>query len=71
MEYLEFEQPIKDLQEQLESCQIVGEGSGVNIKQACVEIEIAIENKKKEIYGKLTPWQRVQLSRHPSRPYRR
>ena len=51
MEYLEFEQPIKDLEEQLQSCQIVGEGSGVNIKQACVEIEIAIENKKKEIYG--------------------
>ena len=69
MEYLEFEQPIKDLEEQLLSCQIVGEGSGVNIKQACVEIEIAIENKKKEIYGNLTPWQRVQLSRHPSRPY--
>ena len=69
MEYLEFEQPIKDLEEQLQSCQIVGEGSGVNIKQACVEIEIAIENKKKEIYGNLTPWQRVQLSRHPSRPY--
>ena len=69
MEYLEFEQPIKDLEEQLQSCQIVGEGSGVNIKQACVEIEIAIENKKKEIYGSLTPWQRVQLSRHPSRPY--
>lgn len=69
MEYLEFEQPIKDLVEQLNSCQIVGEGSGVNIKQACVEIEIAIENKKKEIYGSLTPWQRVQLSRHPSRPY--
>ena len=69
MEYLEFEQPIKNLEEQLQSCQIVGEGSGVNIKQACVEIEIAIENKKKEIYGSLTPWQRVQLSRHPSRPY--
>lgn len=69
MEYLEFEQPIKDLMDQLDSCQIVGEESGVNIKQACVEIEIAIENKKKEIYGNLTPWQRVQLSRHPSRPY--
>ncbi len=69
MEYLEFEQPIKDLMDQLQSCQIVGEESGVNIKQACVEIEIAIDNKKKEIYGNLTPWQRVQLSRHPSRPY--
>lgn len=69
MEYLEFEQPIKELQEQLDSCKLVGEENGVDIKQACKQIEVAIEDSKKKIYSNLTPWQKVQLSRHPSRPY--
>lgn len=69
MEYLEFEQPIKELQEQLESCKIVGEENGVDVKQACKQIEVAIEDSKKKIYSNLTAWQKVQLSRHPSRPY--
>lgn len=69
MEYLEFEQPIKELQEQLDSCRIVGEDNGVDVKQACKQIEVAIEEQKKKIYSNLTPWQKIQLSRHPSRPY--
>ncbi len=69
MEYLEFEQPIKELQEQLAGCQLVGEENGVDIKQACKQIEATIEESKKKIYSNLTPWQKVQLSRHPSRPY--
>jgi acetyl-CoA carboxylase carboxyl transferase subunit alpha len=39
------------------------------MKLACSQIEDKIIEKKKEIYGNLTPWQRVQLSRHPDRPY--
>lgn len=69
MEYLDFEQPIKELQEQLKSCQLVGEENGVDVKQACKQIEATIEESKKKIYSNLTPWQKVQLSRHPSRPY--
>lgn len=69
MEYLDFEQPIKELQEQLESCRLVGEENGVDVKQACKQIEVTIEESKKKIYSNLTPWQKVQLSRHPSRPY--
>lgn len=69
MEYLDFEQPIKELQEQLLSCRLVGEDNGVDVKQACKQIEVAIEESKKKIYSNLTPWQKVQLSRHPSRPY--
>lgn len=69
MEFLEFEQPIKELQEQLVSCKTVGEENGVDVKQACKQIEMAIEDSKKKIYSNLTPWQKVQLSRHPSRPY--
>ncbi|MCT6745950.1 acetyl-CoA carboxylase carboxyltransferase subunit alpha [Riemerella anatipestifer] len=69
MEYLDFETPIKELMEQYEKCSLVGEESGVDMKTACSQIEDKISKKKKEIYGNLTPWQRVQLSRHPNRPY--
>ena len=69
MEYLDFELPIKELMEQHQTCSLVGEESGVDMKLACSQIEDKIIEKKKEIYGNLTPWQRVQLSRHPDRPY--
>lgn len=69
MEYLEFEQPIKDLMEQYDKCALVGEESGIDIKESCKKIEDKILATKKKIYGNLTPWQRVQLSRHPDRPY--
>lgn len=69
MEYLEFEQPIKDLMEQYDKCALVGEESGIDIKESCKKIEDKILDTKKKIYGNLTPWQRVQLSRHPDRPY--
>lgn len=69
MEYLEFELPIKELVEQLGTCSIVGEDAGIDMKLACSQIEDKITATKKEIYGNLTPWQTVQLSRHPDRPY--
>src|SRR5690625_1788464 len=69
MEYLDFEQPIKELQEQLDNCRVVGEENGVDVRQACKQIEATIEESKKKIYSNLTAWQKVQLSRHPSRPY--
>ncbi|MEC5394479.1 acetyl-CoA carboxylase carboxyltransferase subunit alpha [Bergeyella sp. RCAD1439] len=69
MEYLEFELPIKDLMEQYQTCSLVGEESGVDMKLACSQIEDKIIKTKQEIYGNLTPWQTVQLSRHPDRPY--
>ena len=69
MEYLDFEMPIKELMEQYSTCSLVGEESGVDVKLACSQIEDKIIETKKKIYGNLTPWQRVQLSRHPDRPY--
>ena len=69
MEYLEFELPIKELHEQYDKCAIVGKESGIDIKLACQQIEDKINAKKEEIYNNLTPWQKVQLSRHPDRPY--
>ena len=69
MEYLDFELPIKELEEQLQKCAIIGEESEVDVTNTCKEIEDKIINLKKDIYENLTPWQRVQLSRHPNRPY--
>lgn len=69
MEYLSFELPIKELMDQYQTCSLVGEESGVDVKLACSQIEDKILKKKQEIYKNLTPWQRVQLSRHPDRPY--
>ncbi len=69
MEYLDFEMPIKELQDQLEKCQLIGEESDVDVTQTCKKIEKKLLETKKDIYKNLTAWQRVQLSRHPNRPY--
>jgi acetyl-CoA carboxylase carboxyl transferase subunit alpha len=69
MEYLEFELPIKELEDQLQKCQIIGEESDVDVSETCLQILQKLDIAKKEIYKNLTPWQRVQLSRHPNRPY--
>ncbi|MFY9242174.1 MAG: acetyl-CoA carboxylase carboxyltransferase subunit alpha [Polaribacter sp.] len=69
MEYLDFEMPIKELEDQLEKCQIIGEESEVDVTATCKKIEKKLEEARKDIYKNLTPWQRVQLSRHPNRPY--
>ena len=69
MEYLEFELPIKELEQQLEKCQIIGEESDVDVTETCKQIEKKLNDTKKDIYKNLTPWQRVQMSRHPNRPY--
>ena len=69
MEYLEFEQPIKELEEQLQKCSLIGQESDVDVTNTCKQIEKKLIDTKKEIYKNLTPWQRVQLSRHPNRPY--
>ena len=69
MEYLDFELPIKELEEQLEKCQVIGEESEVDVTETCKQIELKLAETRKEIYKNLTAWQRVQLSRHPNRPY--
>ena len=69
MEYLDFEMPIKDLLDQLQKCQIIGKESDVDVTATCKKIEKKLTDARKDIYKNLTPWQRVQLSRHPNRPY--
>ena len=69
MEYLDFELPIKELEDQLDKCVIIGEESDVDVSETCKQIEKKLQETKKDIYKNLTAWQRVQLSRHPNRPY--
>ena len=69
MEYLDFELPIKELEDQLDKCQVIGQESNVDVTTTCEQINKKLEETKKQIYQNLTAWQRVQLSRHPSRPY--
>lgn len=69
MEYLEFEKPIQELEEQLTKCVAIGKESDIDVTETCEQIEKKLEEVKKDIYKNLTAWQRVQLSRHPSRPY--
>ena len=69
MEYLDFELPIKELEEQLAKCELIGKESDVDMAESCKNIETKLLKTKKDIYKNLTAWQRVQLSRHPNRPY--
>src|SRR5690606_35914820 len=69
MEYLDFDMPIKELEDQLDKCQVIGQESNVDVSNTCKQIEKKLEETKKKIYKNLTAWQRVQLSRHPNRPY--
>jgi len=66
---LDFEEPIGILQEQLEKAKDIGEQSGVDVSQTIKDLEDKINKTRKDIYSNLSPWQRVQVSRHPERPY--
>lgn len=69
MEYLDFELPIKELHEQIEKCKTIGDESSVDVSETCDQLNAKLQSSKEEIYGNLSAWQRVQMSRHPSRPY--
>jgi len=69
MEYLDFELPIKELEEQLDKCVALGNESNVDVSDTCKKLNKRLEQVKKDIYENLTPWQRVQVSRHIDRPY--
>jgi acetyl-CoA carboxylase carboxyl transferase subunit alpha len=69
MVFLEFEKPLEALYEQLEKLKDVGEGGDVDVTEMIKTLEQKIRNKRKDIYSNLTGWQKVQLSRHPERPY--
>jgi acetyl-CoA carboxylase carboxyl transferase subunit alpha len=67
--YLDFEQAIAELEEQLKTLREVEAKNDVNVSKTIKDLEKKILETRKKIYSKLTPWQRVQVSRHPERPY--
>ena len=67
--YLDFEKPIEELNEQIVKTKEIGEKGKVDITSTLTELENKLENTTKDIYDNLTPWQRVQVSRHAERPY--
>ena len=66
---LEFEKPIVELEEKLAEMKRVAADNQVDVSESALELEQKIERLKKDIYSHLTRWQRVQLARHPKRPY--
>lgn len=68
-QFLDFEKPIKDLYEQIEQLEISAEKTKTDMSAAITMLERKIMETKKQITDNLTPWQKVQLSRHPDRPY--
>jgi len=68
-QYLDFEKPIKDLYDQINQLKATAEKNRVDLTSLIKELEEKILEKKEEINKGLTSWQKVQLSRHPDRPY--
>lgn len=69
MDYLDFEKPIQEIEEQLKKTRDLETETEVDMAKTVKEIENRLTKVKKEIYKNLSPWQRVQMSRHPQRPY--
>jgi len=69
MQFLDFEKPLEDLQSQINKLKEMSAKNKVDVTNSIRELESAIEKTRTQIYENLTPWQRVQLSRHPERPY--
>ncbi len=69
MTFLDFEKPIAELIEQQEKMKQAAVKSGVDIAKTLKELDKKIVEERTNIYKNLTPWQRVQASRHPDRPY--
>jgi len=69
MEFLEFELPIKEIIDQIDKCKSTEDQTSVNASKTYKLLQKKLDETKKTIYGNLTPWQKVQLSRHPNRPY--
>jgi len=67
--YLDFEEPIKALVDQIAQTKELGESTDVDMTDKVVALEEKLEEKTKDIFANLSPWQRVQLSRHADRPY--
>ncbi len=67
--FLEFEQPVAELENRIEELRFAQDDSAVDISEEIQRLAKRSQALTKEIYGKLTPWQVAQVARHPQRPY--
>tara|TARA_R110002072_G_scaffold303077_1_gene492894 strand:+ start:14561 stop:15514 length:954 start_codon:yes stop_codon:yes gene_type:complete len=67
--YLDFEEPLKELEDKILQMTEIGTKTDVDMSDKIGELETKLKEKTKEVFSTLTPWQKVQLSRHPDRPY--
>jgi len=67
--FLEFEKPIQTIIEQLEKLKEVAAEGAVDVSSTRIDLEKKLREAREKVYGNLTPWERVQASRHPDRPY--
>ena len=67
--HLDFERPIVDLEKKIEEMRGLSQTDGPDLSSEIHGMEEKVERLRQEIYTSLTPWQRVQISRHPQRPY--
>jgi acetyl-CoA carboxylase carboxyl transferase subunit alpha len=68
-QFLDFERPIKDLFDEIEKLKQTAEKTKVDLSDSILKLEAQVIEKRREITQQLTSWQKVQLSRHPDRPY--
>jgi len=69
LKFLDFEQPIAELEAKIEELRFVGEDSEVNINEEVARLKVKSEQLTKSIFAKLSSWQVTQVARHPMRPY--
>jgi acetyl-CoA carboxylase carboxyl transferase subunit alpha len=67
--FLDFEQPIAELEAKIEELRHVTAGAGVNVQDEIVRLQSKSDQLTRSIFAKLSPWQITQLARHPQRPY--
>ena len=67
--FLEFEQPIAELEQKIEELRFVQDESAVDISEEIEKLSEKSQQLTKDLYARLTPWQVAQIARHPQRPY--
>jgi len=68
-EYLDFEKPIAELEKKIEELTLFTSNGNVDLEEEVLKLHKKSDQLRAEIYAKLTPWQKAQISRHPGRPY--
>ena len=66
--FLDFERPIAELEGKIEELRHIGDAGDLNIAQEVGDLQSKVDRLLRQTYGKLTPWQKVQVARHPNRP---